>query len=94
MKHLKKLTSSGLRDLAKDIKLPGYSRMSKEELENSLATKIKNEKLDVDYKKYKQLQEPSSSKSSDAKKETVTSKVLIVPKAKRRSIIPARFGRR
>lgn len=87
MKQLKKLTSRGLKALAKDLELPGYSRLNKGDL---IAALKKEDLKSVDFSKYEHLA-PTEEKAP-SKKSTKVAK--FVPSTRRRSGISLRNLRR
>lgn len=85
MKHkeLKAITAKGLVELAKDIKLKGYSSLKSDELRKKLD---KEDLSEVDFSKYP-VYAPKDEKSKGKK-------ATNVPSSRRRSIRMSKFGRR
>lgn len=89
-KELSKLTQKGLVALAKDLKIPKYSKISSSKDRDKLEAKVKEHEgfEDIDLSKYDQYDEEFSADKTKAKK------TLKKPLAPRRSIQRSRFGRR
>jgi hypothetical protein len=95
MKALEDIKSAGLKQIAKAIKLPGYSGLNTQELRKELAVALKKNK-DFDITPYLPTtpkEEEVTEEKEVTRKETVVSKGQVAF-APRRSVIGRKFGRR